>query len=619
MRIGRICLIGMLCILFAKTSFAWVFPEHRRLTELAIRQMEASLQSRLLVLWQEIRKGHENRLTEMPWTAHSKKYTAVDFASWPAIAGDHSCSPSQLMQSVSSDDWILQVMAVSDRLETDILQAKSESQLENAIHYSDLRLLRADDQYVNRAGANQVHFLLPRTAAGMQANEYFEKCISAGTPLNALGAYVWYHNLALQAAAAYRSRSGEASSSAEMLWKALAREAFALHFLQDAFAAGHLAGTWGKTAEQKGTHDHYNKTGVEIQTWNGIRTVVKGDAYLDSATAAMIAAVVAESLSQVVKATLVTAGSINGNADSSDLFNLCANTTFPAGSHFDHSLYNILIKTPLPGLADGAGALPRFHSEVGPFLGIVSALEGSSVSGGFGKTQTAIGYAGGLAAGIRLGYGLEGVLNKSGDGLAFIQFGWRYESASSNNISNNTSSAVTNSIVSVLPARSALNITLRVPYFLVPGDLVIASPVLAVFAPKALNRMATSAVNGGLLKWQYGINTKIGRFQFVLGREVSLTLFGLKNPRDFLILPKSDTSVNIIEYRSTRLDFPVFEYRPFRKFSEDQASSMFLQMGFGIDMPYRASVLAPVGDPTPALKNVWHINLRIGFQWRRYL
>ena len=44
----------------------------------------------------------------------------------------------------------------------------------------------------------------------------------------------------------------------------LADEAFALHFLEDGFSAGHVAGIWGNAALRKGTHDYYDEHGLEV-------------------------------------------------------------------------------------------------------------------------------------------------------------------------------------------------------------------------------------------------------------------------------------------------------------------------------------------------------------------
>ena len=62
----------------------------------------------------------------------------------------------------------------------------------------------------------------------------------------------------------------------------LADEAFALHFMEDVFAAGHVAGTWGDVSQRKGTHDYYNESGLEVRTRQaGANTaVLMGDAHM---------------------------------------------------------------------------------------------------------------------------------------------------------------------------------------------------------------------------------------------------------------------------------------------------------------------------------------------------
>ena len=43
--------------------------------------------------------------------------------------------------------------------------------------------------------------------------------------------------------------------------------------------------------------------------------------------------------------------------------------------------------------------------------------------------------------------------------------------------------------------------------------------------------MAVTAANGGLIPWQLGWATRFGRFQFVLGREIGATFYGLGSER----------------------------------------------------------------------------------------
>jgi hypothetical protein len=129
--------------------------------------------------------------------------------------------------------------------------------------------------------------------------------------------------------------------------------------------------------------------------------------------------------------------------------------------------------------------------------------------------------------------------------------------------------------------------------------------------------MAVTAGNGGLIPWQAGIATSFGRIQFILGREVSASLYGSGEDQDAIIVQENNTS-SLLTYKSVQLDFPVVEYRPFRTFSLDQSSSLRFIFSFGVDFPYDAQVVVPVGEVVPELKPVWNIGLTAEFDWRYY-
>ena len=185
------------------------------------------------------------------------------------------------------------------------------------------------------------------------------------------------------------------------------------------------------------------------------------------------------------------------------------------------SVEPIIAQTPIPALGAGKGALPRFRSEIGPFIGLSSAVRGTALGGGFGSTQSGVGTIGGLDAAVRLGLGLEGVLGESSDGQVFIDLGFRQDSPEQGGAS--------------MPGRSALVIRWRVPFCLIPGDLIVATPVLAFTNPRKLKKMAMRSVNGGLIPWQTGIATRIGRFQFMLGREIGLSFYGYASDQNVVI------------------------------------------------------------------------------------
>ncbi len=409
-----------------------------------------------------------------------------------------------------------------------------------------------------------------------------------------------------------------------MILAALADEAFALHFLEDSFAAGHIAGTWGDASLRKGTHDYYNEKGIAVVSWDGKRMILKGDAFMRPEDAAIASANVRLSLEQFLNAAngklqLDYKNSQTSSSNLADTLNVCKNNVMPVHTGDFQYIREILTKTPVPGLATGLGELPRFRSEMGTFIGVSSALNSDAISGGFGKDQTQAGAMAGIEANIRFGLGLDGVLNEAGDGLVYIQFGWKINGSSTTQFVNPGIQNHESSITAAIPGQSAYNFRLRLPFWLIPGDLLIAGPILYFLSPETLTRMAVTAGNGGLIPWQAGIATKIGRFQFVLGREIGVSLYGLNTPIQSLLIPIGNKQATLISYKSTQLDFPILEYQPFRRsFSQVQSSSLLVQLTGGVTIPHHASVIAPVDASLPELKSVYQIGVRIVFDWRHY-
>lgn len=619
-------------ILVATTTNAWVYPEHRQIALIAIQNLSPQNRELLDKLWSEARKGYEARLTGSVIDAsQGRKPTKLDYAAWFAISGDHSCSPQNLLYNVLQTDWILNVADVAAQLNIGIENSKTPIQHINVLRSSDIDFQKADPEYATRAGSNNIHFLLARPEVSTDATKYLAACLASGAELNALGAYAWFHTSAMLKAGRYAEKNLTADEKSALILAALAEEAFALHFLQDAYAAGHIAGTWGDASVRKGTHDYYNEKGLEVVTWDGKRTVVKGDAYMRPQDAEFAAVTIRLSLEQLlnVASGKIQINRVGGTAslvNLPDSFNVCKNTVVPYIEDAMLSLkanykyiVDVLVMTPVPGLATGDGELPRFRSELGKFIGFSSALNGSLISGGFGKYQTQSGFVAGVDANIRFGFGLDGVLNQAADGLVYIQVGWKLNGSSTNDFTNNDHTAPRpGSITSAIPGRTAYIIRIRAPFYLIPGDLLLAGPVLLLASPKALTKMGVVAANGGLLGWQKGISTRFGRFAFVLGREVGISFYGLNATKDDLIIPTSDSTTTLLQYRSTQFSFPIIEYRPFRTFSLDQSSGLTVELNAGFDVPHPIKTLIP-GDPIPPLKYVWQAGVRIVFNWRHYI
>lgn len=621
-----ISIVAFLILLVTSSTpvFAWVYPEHRHLSYLGIQGLPASYRIELDKLWAMARTGHESRLSPEV-TVINNQGGLLDFATWAAVSGDHSCSPSDMLSTVLYSKWILRVDQISASFGETLFKSTSNTQRINAAHLSDVRLMKADEQYVTRAGSNSVHFLLPRNTVSLSMLEYFLACTAENATPNSLATYAWFHSSALQKAARLAGNITLSDSEKnELALSALADEAFAAHFLQDIFAAGHITGSWGKQSQKKGTHDHYNEAGLEIETWQGKRRIVMGDGFMTEEEALMIGTILSSSLQQMLdaatgKLSIKHDAHFGSDQIAASSVNICQLPSMPP-VEYDMALLNpIISQMPIPGLRSGPGSMPRVNAELGPFIGVSAALIGQGIGSGFGVAQTDPGAIGGMEANFRAGVGLDGLLNKSGDGLLFLQVGWKQESASTNTFyPTGGTSGAGNSLVSAIPPRSSYNLRIRLPFFVIPGDLILASP-LYLFAPKTYTRMAETAVNGGLLRMQSGIATKIGRFQFVLGREVGFSFYGLKDPKDFIFVPVNDSNTTAVEYRSTKIDFPVIEYTPTRSFSQTQSSTLMIQFSVGVDVPYRVKNLVSNTAPIPDLRRIVYAGMRVIFNWRRYL
>ena len=618
--------IFLTCCLTIRT-YAWVYPEHREIALIAIEKLDIVHRAVLDKLWAEARIGYESRLTESVIDLEqtiNPQY--LDYASWPAIAGDHSCSSENMLHNILETDWILKVAAVTAKLKLDLASAKTRKDRINALRNSDLNLQDADPEYATRAGSNNAHFLIALKEVGIDPAAYGYSCVKDSAEINAIGVYVWFHYSAMIKATKLATEILTAEERSKLILSAFADEAFALHFLEDVFAAGHVAGTWGDAAQRKGTHDYYNEKGLKTSTWDGEQIILTGDAWMREEDAERAAIIIKMSIEQLLEAA-------NGNAQyflysedevsmSPDTFSVCKNNFMPERNYDPNIvalLTTTLMKTPVPGLATGLGELPRFRSELGLFVGFSPAAKGWLISGGFSTEQKTIGVSGGLEIAARLGVGLDGVLNEAGDGLAFLELGFRQDGTSSIGLVPDSRLNAYGSLYAAIPGRSAFSARLRLPFYILPGDLLILGPALFFIDKEALTKVGVNAVNGGFLPWQAGIETSFGRFQFVLGREVAVYLYGRTRERDALVT-YSLNDIYIISYRSTQLEFPIVEYRPFRSFDSEHRSSLFIQLFAGVDFPHNVAVLETFLDTAtkPDLKTVWNLGLRLVFDWRHY-
>jgi hypothetical protein len=225
-----------------------------------------------------------------------------------------------------------------------------------------------------------------------------------------------------------------------------------------------------------------------------------------------------------------------------------------------------------------------------------------------------------LDVGVRLGLGLDALLGDRGDGLVFLETAFVSQSRSSGGCPQCEADPLVQQFVPGVPARSGLQFRLRLPFWLIPGDLVLAAPVLAFTDPKTLEKMGIVAADGGLIPWQRRFATPVGDVQFVAGREVGVTLFGYGTKDAFLAVvgPPEDPELLPIAVKSLQWDFPVFEWRLFREYGTRYTFATFAQLGLGFDKPISVVNVENPQLPGPPLQTRYFGYVRIFFDGRRY-
>ncbi len=113
MRIRRAAVAAALSVGLFSVAFparAWIYPEHPSIAGTAIEGLAPEERAALDALWTEARTGPAARLYDTPWAGdQGQKPGCLDWSAWPAIAGDHSCSAGQMLETVLESDWILKV------------------------------------------------------------------------------------------------------------------------------------------------------------------------------------------------------------------------------------------------------------------------------------------------------------------------------------------------------------------------------------------------------------------------------------------------------------------------------------------------------------------------------
>ncbi len=569
-----------------RESHAWIFPEHRDIGTAAITSLDKNDRTRLAALWSAANPLGLSRLCAQPSepgdVPERGGAPCADLAMLSALAGDHSCSPEDMENAVLRSSWFPKVAVFSWELKHDLRAAKDRETKLNVLNASNSTLLNLDADLYSRAVSNLAHF--PLEAEPVREREqldgFVDRSLRADAPKNAVAAYARNHLAALQYA-----RLG-------MAREAVMTEAFALHFLQDLFSAGHYAGTWGDTSERKGTHDYYCENGLVTQTWGDRRYSGHGDAFMGADDIQHASDATRESLEQLVQA-YSPEGAKHPAVKPPDAFSreVCSASPFGDSPKLDSperkELNAVLSQTPIPSEGKSGVSVPRFRIEIGPFVSVSSGARfGATSHDSTVKRFEILG---------RLGLGTTGVLSDRSDGAMFVEFGFV---ADGDQQSDPT-----------LSNRGGQRFGLRTPFWIFPGDMLFLAPFFYFTGNQtALQNVAISASNGGLLGLEQKIGLPFGTLQLIAGRQFALSLFGYLWNDAPLLSDSNGTTIGT--YRSIELDFPLVELKATHTFATKLAFDTTLQFGYALEIPKSSN--------PPGLQDSSIVYLRLSLEALQY-
>jgi hypothetical protein len=588
---SRWLLIPISCLalcLVPREAHAWLFEEHANIGRLASTDLSPEDLRTLEGIWAAILKADPiavSRMCDNPlrkWThdrADQSDGQCVDFGALAAVAGDHSCSPPDMWATVSRAPWFPDVYRSAAETEKALSKVgATENSKVDTWHQSNLGLQHFDSNYLTRAANNNVHFV--RTKSGEDtAAQFLQSAATVAVPINATQTYAVYHLAALAAAAKLKQLPlGTREYGAQAL-RVVSMEAFALHFLEDSFSAGHFVGldpnASSSLPERAGTHDYYCEFGLEAQLWDSADRLsysAHGDAFQTdpiqdpfTSDLQISAAAVRRSLKQVLN---VAGGesldpSIDPEADALSENDVCSQLYVTRAQALTVSratafLAWVLSRTPQPYSAQAP--LPHFRNEFGGFFrGSGAARVGAAFGGDYDPAATASvpRLQNALQLGVGGGLGAESLTTHSTDGVFYLQF---------DAIAYDEERYAIGSCSTCLtaPARFGLGGRIRAPFWVVPGDVVVAFPLLFLARSTYID-MAVRAAEGSVWGRLERVHSGPLSIQIVLGREIGLYVSSAK-------------------YLSMKeLELPLLEIRTKHVFSSRVGGESLIQLGGALE------------------------------------
>ena len=269
-RLVAFAVVALLVIAAPTRARAWYFPEHVVLTgdghgelppeiRAVISAAVAAARTEGLSLCERTDLRLEDALLEAPLQTAMlrtpKSVACVPYAALSGLAGDHSSDVAELRTVLTTRKGIELVSTVAYewlRFRESAQRGQTSLDRMSFVHELDVALYFLDPGYVTRARATRVHF----RDVGRPFDATLRDLATDGRIDEVIARFIFHHMRSL--ILARQSKRADA----------LLDHAFAVHFLQDAFASGHLVmsnDSWSQGRDAvRWRHDAFNADGLPV-------------------------------------------------------------------------------------------------------------------------------------------------------------------------------------------------------------------------------------------------------------------------------------------------------------------------------------------------------------------
>jgi hypothetical protein len=276
----------LLLSLYAQSLYAFVYGEHLIMGNTALLRFYTM---------QIDRSDRVREMSPFRFDTSSKSYIfptlsifdqPVGYGTINALSGDHSWNPLQLEKDlVTTNSDMLRVMALHQ-----------QHMMQFDLAAPDGKLARVDNNYILLAAKNFSHFYdygrsLEYHLSPLDTAMIGQLTIPALVPgtfrelnaTNAINMYVAVHSAAILLAEQAGAHP-DIEKAKKLLYYAFLYNAYADHFLQDAFSAGHLLvnrSLFASITNNKALHDFYSNYGTSVVNARGNIWTAYGDKHFN--------------------------------------------------------------------------------------------------------------------------------------------------------------------------------------------------------------------------------------------------------------------------------------------------------------------------------------------------